>query len=66
MLERMTHSEHPWLHTRNGLNNEAPSDRIIEKDLIEDYFVKIRKKFNMLSTSDISDYSNDLFAKLTM
>jgi len=64
ILERMTHSEHPWLATRNGLSNDSPSNEIIEKELISNYFEQIKQKYNMLSTSDASDYSKDLFEKL--
>lgn len=64
ILERMTHSEHPWLATRNGLSDDTPSNEIIEKELISNYFEQIKQKYNMLSTSDISDYSKDLFEKL--
>ncbi|MBK5246847.1 MAG: DUF4065 domain-containing protein [Peptostreptococcaceae bacterium] len=64
ILERMTHSEHPWLVTRNGLSDDSPSNEVIEKELISNYFEQIKQKYNMLSTSDASDYSKDLFEKL--
>lgn len=64
VLEKMTHSEHPWLITRNGLDDEIPSQAIIEKHLIGDYFEQIKRKYTMLNTSDIKDYSHDLFSKL--
>ena len=60
----MTHSEHPWLIARNGLSDDSPSNRIIEKDLIEKYFEEIKRKYNMLNTSDVRDYSKELFEKL--
>jgi len=64
ILERMTHSEYPWLATRNGLNDDTPSNETIEKNLIDHYFEQIKQKYNMLSTSDVRDYSKDLFEKL--
>jgi Uncharacterized phage-associated protein len=64
VLERMTHSELPWLTTRNGLSDDASSNEIISKDLIADYFEQIKRKYNILNTSDIRDYSEDLFKKL--
>ena len=60
----MTHSEHPWLVTRNGLSDDKPSNEIIDKELISNYFEQIKQKYNMLNTSDIRDYSKDLFEKL--
>ena len=64
ILERMTHSEHPWLSARKGLSDGAPSNETIGKELISSYFKQIKRKYNMLSTSDVRDYSKDLFEKL--
>lgn len=64
ILERMTHSEHPWLTARNGLSDDSPSIQTIDKDLIDQYFEQIKQKYNMLSTGDVRDYSKDLFDKL--
>lgn len=37
-LERLTHSERPWCETRKGLAADEPSDRVIPKALMRDYF----------------------------
>lgn len=42
----------------------VPSNEIIDKELISNYFEQIKQKYNMLSTSDVRDYSKDLFEKL--
>lgn len=65
VLEKMTHSESPWLETRAGLSDSDLSKEIIKKDLIKSYFERIKQKYDMLNTSDIKDYSRDLFTKLT-
>lgn len=64
MLEDMTHTEAPWCNTRLGLKDDENSDRIIQKDLMARYFNDVKLKHNMLNTSDIMDYSRDLFNKL--
>lgn len=64
VLEKMTHAEEPWRVTRIGLNDNEGSDRIIDKELITKYFTEIKLKHDMLNTSDIRDYSTDLFSKL--
>lgn len=64
VLEKMTHSEVPWLETRKGLSDDAPSNAIIRKELIVNYFDQIKRKYNILNTSDVRDYSKDLFDKL--
>jgi len=65
VLEKMTHSESPWLETRAGLSDSDLSKEVIQKDLIASYFEKIKQKYDMLNTSDIKDYSRDLFFKLS-
>ncbi len=64
VLEKMTHAEEPWRVTRTGLSDNEGSDRIIPKDLIAKYFNGVKSKHSMLNTSDIRDYSTDLFNKL--
>lgn len=39
-LRDMTHQEEPWLKAREGLVGPVPSDRIIEVDVMRDYFQK--------------------------
>lgn len=61
VLERFTHNEAPWLITRGDLPILAPSDRIIEKALIGDYFSTIKAKYNMVNPNDIKEYAQDMF-----
>lgn len=61
VLERFTHNEAPWLVTRGTLPVSAPSDRIIEKKLIGDYFDSVKTKYNMICTNDIKEYAQDMF-----
>lgn len=42
-LERLTHNEYPWKKTREGLPDDEPSDRVIKKDLIRDYYAAFIK-----------------------
>ena len=63
-LESFTHREMPWLKTRGGLPPDARSNAVISKDLIEDYFSRVKKKCNMLSPTDISDYMRRMFSLL--
>ena len=64
VLEKMTHSEEPWRATRKGLNDNEGSDRLIDKELIYMYFKEIKSKYSMFNTTDIRDYSANLFNKL--
>lgn len=62
ILERFTHNESPWLAARGDLPITAPSDRIIEKTLIGDYFSAVKSKYNMISPNDIKSYAQDMFS----
>ncbi|MFZ3591113.1 type II toxin-antitoxin system antitoxin SocA domain-containing protein [Bacillus sp. DJP31] len=64
LLEKMTHIEPPWKVTRIGLMEKEASNRIIDKQLIENYFNDIKEKYKMLNVSDVKDYSEDLFNKI--
>ena len=67
----MTRNEAPWMLTRtniineNNKKNENPN-RIIEKNLIAEYFKGIKEKYNMINLLDIQKYSTDLFDKISM
>lgn len=37
-LERLTHNEDPWKITRDGLADDEPSSKIIDKNLMKDYY----------------------------
>ncbi len=61
VLERFTHNESPWLITRGELSSSEPSDRVIEKQLIGDYFCSVKAKYNMINPGDIREYAQAMF-----
>lgn len=61
VLEHFTHHESPWLTARGDLPISVPSDRIIEKSLIGDYFNTVKANYNMISPGDIKKYAQDMF-----
>ena len=63
-LEYFTHSENPWIMTRGNLPVTSRSDRIIKKQLIGQYFDKVRMKFHMVDPRDIKDYTQNMFQQL--
>jgi len=63
VLEEMTHIESPWKDMRKGLRDDEPSNRVISKESIENYFSEIKNKHSMVNISDIRDYSSDIFMK---
>lgn len=63
-LEEMTHCEKPWVITRKGLKKNEACSRIIEKELIDSYFIDIKNKYNLVNIDDIQQYSSSLFKNI--
>lgn len=71
VLRQMTNNEAPWILTRSKVNNKNDfendgNNKIIDKDLILEYFNGIKEKYNMTNLLDIQKYSIDLFNKISM
>lgn len=64
ILENFTHNESPWLEARKDLSPIVPSDIIITKESIGDYFSNIKKQYEMLKPDDICLYSTEMFRRL--
>lgn len=64
ILEMFTHSESPWINTRGNLPEGASSDNVIDKQMIADFFVKIKEKYSMNTPRDIQLYTKDMFINL--
>jgi len=63
-LEKMSHSEMPWIKTRDGLNSDQASERIISKESIKEYFNKVTEKYSILNAEFIDEYSFVLAQKV--
>ena len=63
ILERFTHSEMPWIKTRGNLPAHAHSNRIINKEVIGEYFVAVKQKYDMLVPNDIENYTQVMFSR---
>lgn len=60
ILEEFTHKELPWLKAREGLSDTDSSNRIIDNNLIFEYFIGIKNKYNIISLPDIKTYIEKL------
>lgn len=63
MLEEITHNEMPWREARIGLQPNDLSSKEISLENIEEYFVTIKKRYNMMNYHDVRDYINDMIEK---
>lgn len=64
VLEEFTHNQQPWIAARKGLSIYENSERVVDKEIISQYFIDIKKQYNMKNYLDIKRYSNDLFSAL--
>lgn len=65
-LEYFTHLEKPWLITRGDLEPTISSNRIISKDLIGEYFTKLKEIYQMSEPDDIRKYTQSRFEQLSV
>jgi len=63
ILERFTHTELPWIKTRDNLPTDAHSNRKIRKETIGEYFTAVKQKYNMLTPNDIENYAQVMFSR---
>ncbi len=59
-LVDFTHNESPWLIARNNVPDLKRCNTIIDKELIKDYFLAVRKRYNVTSANEIRNYINHL------
>ena len=63
VLREMTHMTDPWIESREGLENDAFSNRIIDNESIERYFKNVCEEYKISNYNDIKKYSDDMFKK---
>lgn len=64
VLEKFTHSETPWQLARQGSNDDEPSQNIITKSSISEFFGQVLREYDVKGPEDISKYSRYLFSLL--
>lgn len=64
VLEKITHIESPWLDSRVGLAENEASKNPITLDSMNDYFIQVKNKYNMINYYDIKQYLDDMLNKV--
>lgn len=62
VLERITHKEKPWIDAREGYLENEPSQEEISKEAIKEYFVSVRKKYDLDTETGIMNYIQNMLA----
>lgn len=55
-LEKLTHSESPWINARGILGENEKSKTVISKDVIIDYYSGVKDKFSIDSIAKLNKY----------
>lgn len=58
ILERITHDEDPWKDARRNCLPEEPSNEIISKESMKEYFIEVAQKYEIDSVEGIKKYIN--------
>lgn len=56
ILEKTTHKESPWLFARNGYSDNVPSNEIISKETIKEYFHELINEYDISKEENINKY----------
>ena len=64
ILEEITHLEAPWLNARKDKKALEPSDEIIKKEDIKEYFIAVKEKNHMTTPADIKEYFDSMVIKI--
>lgn len=62
VLEQITHNEEPWIRARDGSSSIMPSEAIIEKKAIKEYFKKVSEQYNIKEVGGLKRYINKQLA----
>ena len=63
ILEGITHLENPWNDAREGYSENEPSQEEISKQAIKDYFIDVRKKYDLNTEAGIMSYIHNMLAQ---
>ena len=59
ILEKITHSELPWQKAREGYDDSIPSNEILPKNIMKEYYESIRQNYDISSEQGLMNYIHD-------
>ena len=60
VLERITHSEEPWLNARRGYADGIPSNELLPKSEILKYYKLVDRKYKKKKKKGLNSYISDI------
>ena len=59
ILEKITHSELPWQKAREGYDDSIPSNEILPKNIMKEYYESIRQNYDLSPDPGLMKYIHD-------
>ncbi len=56
ILEKITHSEDPWVKARAGYADGIPSNELVSKEKIMEYFISVNQKYGIGKEAGLMEY----------
>ena len=63
VLEKITHNEDPWMEARRGYGDDIPSNELLPKDRIMNYYIHINQKYGIDTENGLHTYIRDMLDK---
>ena len=60
VLEKITHNESPWKEARIGYGESIPSNELLSKDQIMNYYIQTNNKYGIDTEDGLRKYINDM------
>ena len=60
VLEKITHNESPWKEARIGYGESIPSNELLSKDQIMNYYIQTNNKYGIDTEDGLSRYIHDM------
>jgi uncharacterized phage-associated protein len=59
-LEKITHNETPWIEARNGYEEGIPSNELLSKQQIMNYYISVSQKYDISTEKGLRLYIHDM------
>ncbi len=59
-LEKITHNETPWIEARNGYEEGIPSNELLSKEQIMNYYISVSQKYDISTEKGLRLYIHDM------
>ncbi len=63
-LERITHQEEPWQKARRGYGEDIPSNEVLTKESIQQYYREVNRQYGIDREQGIMSYITDMLSKV--